>query len=63
MNPVPNASVLEFEVYLLATMKFGMLIREAEREAKLADYGLSIGDSERIHRRVAELLSDRSTQF
>ena len=63
MNPAANSSVLEFEVYLLATMKFGMLIREAEREAKLADYGLSIGDSERIHRRIAELLADRSTQF
>ena len=63
MNPAANASVLEFEFYLLATMKFGMLIREAERGAKLADYGLSIGDSERIHHRVADLLADPSTQF
>ncbi|MDY6997010.1 MAG: hypothetical protein SW019_10460 [Actinomycetota bacterium] len=63
MNPAPSASVLEFEVYLLATMKYGMLAREAEREAKLADYGLSFGDSERIHHRVAELLADRCTQF
>lgn len=64
MNTAPDiASVLDFEVYLLATMKYGMLIREADREAKLAEHGLSFADAERIHRRVAELFDNKSTQF
>lgn len=63
MNTVPIAAVLDFEVYLLVTMKYGMLNRESVLEAKLAEHNLSFADAERTHRRIAELLSDEATQF
>ncbi|CQD16763.1 hypothetical protein A5731_16045 [Mycolicibacterium conceptionense] len=62
MNAV-TTSVLDFEVYLLVTMKYGMLNRKAVLEAKLAEHGLSFGDAERTHRRIAELLANEPTQF
>jgi hypothetical protein len=57
------ASVLELEVYLLVTMKYGMFDQDLERKAKLAEHGLSFGDAERIHQRVADVFRDASTQF
>lgn len=63
MNAAPFAHVLDFEVYLLVTMKYGMINQDAEREAKLAEHDLSFGDAERIHQRVAEVLRDKATQF
>ncbi|WP_396935531.1 hypothetical protein [Mycolicibacterium sp.] len=63
MNAVSMGSVLDFEVYLLVTMKYGMLNREAVLEAKLAEHGLSFADAERTHGRITELLSNEATQF
>lgn len=63
MHTAASAHVLDFEVYLLVTMKYGMINQDAEREAKLFEHGLSLGDAERIHQRVADALRDETTQF
>lgn len=63
MNAAPLVGALDFEVYLLVTMKYGLINRDAVREAKLVEHGLSLSDAERIHRRVADLLNDETTQF
>ncbi|WP_441957811.1 hypothetical protein [Mycolicibacterium houstonense] len=63
MDNAATAGVLDFEVYLLMTMKYGMINRDAVREAKLTEHGLSLSDAESIHQRVAELLCNESTQF
>ncbi|MCG7583657.1 hypothetical protein [Mycolicibacterium sp. OfavD-34-C] len=63
MNTAPFTRALDFEVYLLVTMKYGMINQDSEREAKLAEHGLSFGDAERIHQRVADELRYASTQF
>ncbi|GAB5895394.1 hypothetical protein OKHIL_12010 [Mycolicibacterium mageritense] len=63
MDAAPHVGALDFEVYLLVSMKYGMINRDAVREAKLAERGLSVGDAEHIHLRVAEQLANRSTQF
>ena len=63
MNTAPFTRALDFEVYLLVTMKYGMINQDSEREAKLAEPGLSFGDAERIHQRVADELRYASTQF
>lgn len=63
MNIVPETSVLDFEVYALVTMKFGMINREARMEAKLAEHGLSWGDAEAIGERLARTLGDESSFF
>lgn len=63
MTAAPLARTLDFEVYLLVTMKYGMINQDAEREAKLAEHGLSFQDAERIHGEVSELLANESTQF
>ncbi|MGH3723363.1 MAG: hypothetical protein ACRDUS_04450, partial [Mycobacterium sp.] len=63
MNVAPVTSVIEFEIYVLVTMKFGMINREARIEAKLADHGLTLHDAEAIAERVAQALGDESTFF
>ncbi len=61
----PSAAIVDFEVYLLATMKLRIRMshKEAQLEAKLAYHGLSVGDAERIHERVAVTLGDEASYF
>ncbi|TDH48536.1 hypothetical protein E2F47_23465 [Mycobacterium eburneum] len=65
MNSASVATVLDFEVYLLMTMKLRikMLHDEAQLEAKLAEHQLSLDDGERIHERIAEALDDEASRF
>lgn len=61
MNTAPVTSVLDFEIYVLVTMKFGMINREARIEAKLAEHKLSLDDAEAIGERIAQALGDESS--
>lgn len=65
MNSGPVSATLDFEVYVLMTMKLTITMsrREAQLQVKLAQRGLSVGDAERIHGQVAEALGDESCYF
>lgn len=65
MNMPAISARIDFEVYLLMTMKIRM---SNEKEArllrdKLADHRLFLPDAERIHKRVAEALDDETSRF
>lgn len=63
MNATPDNAIRDFEAYLLVTMKYGMINRESDLAAKLAEHGLSLGDAERIHRRITGLFDDELSRF
>ncbi|VBA59736.1 hypothetical protein [Mycobacterium attenuatum] len=65
MNAASVTAIIDFEVYLLMTMKLRMSManKEAQLEAKLAERGFSIDDGERIHQRVTEVLADEASRF
>jgi hypothetical protein len=65
MNTSFAAATIDFEIYLLMTMKLRMSManKEAQLEAKLAELGLSLGDAELIHERVANGLGDEASRF
>ncbi|MGO8962316.1 hypothetical protein [Mycobacterium sp.] len=65
MNVASIPALIEFEVYLLMTMKLRMKMshNEARLEAKLAEHGLSVDDGNRIHERVAQTLGDEASGF
>jgi hypothetical protein len=65
MNASSDSLILEFETYLLMTMKFRMstLSKEAKLEAKLREYGVSASAAERTHARVADFLYDDAMRF
>lgn len=63
MNTTPDKSILDFEAYLVVTMKYVVLGNETNLTAKLAEQGLSFEDAERIHRRIAPLFDDESSRF
>jgi hypothetical protein len=65
MNVSSVAAIIDFEVYLLMTMKLRMSManKGAQLEAKLAEHGLSSYDAELIHERVATALGDEATRF
>jgi hypothetical protein len=58
-------ATVDFEVYLLMTMKLRIKMshKELQLEAKLAEQGLSVADAERIHERVARALGDEASYF
>lgn len=58
-------AVIDFEVYLLMTMKLriSMSHKESQLEARLAERWLSLGDAERIHEQVAEALGAEASRF
>jgi hypothetical protein len=58
-------TVLNFETYVLMTMKLRlkMLRKEAMLAAKLSQHGFSIDDAERIHRQGSRALEEESTRF
>lgn len=60
---VSNTAIVEFEVYVLMTMKLRIRMshEEAELESKLAERGLSVDEAERIYERLAETLGDAAS--
>ncbi|MGH3726796.1 MAG: hypothetical protein ACRDUS_22025 [Mycobacterium sp.] len=56
MDTIPNHAIIEFEVYLLMTMKIRLVSRQPALEAKLSEFGLSVDDAQRVHSRVAKSL-------
>ena len=65
MNRASVTAIVDFEVYLLMTMKLRIRMshQEAQLKAKLAEQGFSVDDGERIHERVAEALGDEASYF
>lgn len=63
MNAAAVESVLNFEVYLLVTMKNGMLTKQNELVSKLAEHGFSLDGASRVHHRIDRLFEDESSQF
>lgn len=64
MNTASVVAIFEFEVYLLMTMKIRMVNKKATvLEAKLAEYGFSVSDTERIHAQMTETLGDKTSRF
>lgn len=65
MNVYSAAAILDFEVYLLMTMKPRMVNEKETQllEAKLAEHGLSVDAAELIYKRVAEALDDEDSRF
>lgn len=65
MNRLLLSPLIDFEVYLLMTMKLRIKMshKEDQLAAKVADRGLSVDDAERIHERVAEALGDEASYF
>lgn len=57
------SGVPDFEVHQLMTMKWGMFPKRAMIEWTLSEYGISLDDAQRIHRRVARLMDDESARF
>jgi hypothetical protein len=58
-------SILNFETYVLMTMKLRlkMLRKEAVLAAELSQHGFSIDDAERIHQQVSGALEEETTRF
>lgn len=65
MNTLRISAIVEFEAYLLMTMKLRVKMsqKEAQLEAKLAQQGLSIDDAQRVHDRVADVLGGEASYF
>jgi hypothetical protein len=65
METTSVQAVIDFEVYLLMTMKLrlSMAGKESLLEAKLAERGLTIDQAKHIHQRVAESLGDEASRF
>jgi hypothetical protein len=65
MDTSPAAAIIDFEVYVLMTMRLRMSManKEAQLEAKLAEQGLSFCDAVLIHERVATALGDEASRF
>jgi hypothetical protein len=65
MDVTLYAAVVDFEVYLLITMKPRLSLADTRGllDAKLATIGLSLDDAVRIHDRVAEALSEETSRF
>jgi hypothetical protein len=59
------AAVVDFEVYLLMTMKPRLSLADARGllDAKLTEIGLSLDGAVRIHDRIAESLSEEISRF
>ena len=60
-----NSVVLEFEIYVLMTMKFRMKMShlDAQLESKLSEFGLSSAQGERVQQRMGEALGDENSFF
>ncbi|MEU9807685.1 hypothetical protein [Mycobacterium sp. NPDC050853] len=63
MNTIPVPLIIDFEVYLLMTMKIRLVNRLPALEAKLSEFGLSVDDAQHVQARVAEALGGETSRF
>jgi len=65
MKATSVQAVIDFEVYLLMTMKLRMLMagKESLLKAKLAEHELTIEQAMQIHERVTEALGAEASRF
>jgi hypothetical protein len=65
MDQISSVTTVDFEVHLLMTMKLRIRMshNEAELEAKLAGFQLSVANAERMHERIADALGDEAVYF
>ncbi|MEE6139954.1 hypothetical protein SKC41_26955 [Mycobacterium sp. 050128] len=65
MDKLRISAITDFEVYVLMTMKLRIKMshKETQLEAKLNEHGLSVGDAQRVHDRVANELGGATTYF
>lgn len=68
VSTVSRRTVFDFEVYVLMTMKFRLSmtsdpVMKGRLATKLADYGLTVADGERIHAQITEVLVDEDLFF
>ncbi|MBU9763942.1 hypothetical protein FR943_08815 [Mycobacterium sp. TNTM28] len=63
MSAIQSSTFFDFEIYVLASMKLGMLPKRADIEAKLSEYDLSLEAAESIGGRVVNDLADESSRF
>lgn len=61
----PESAIVDFEIYVLMTMKLRMsMSRNTDLlHAKLSEQGLSVEDGERVRDRIASLLGDEASYF
>lgn len=58
MSPFTEDAVLDFEIYLLMTMRFGLLDKRNEIEKKLSEHELSLDEGEFIHGKMKNFFND-----
>lgn len=65
MKATSMRAVIDFEIYLLMTMKVRMSMagKESLLEAKLAENKFTIEQAKHIHERIAEALGDEASRF
>lgn len=65
MTTASISTILNFEIYVLMTMKLRLKMsrKEAALAVKLSQHGFSGDDAERIHRQVSGALEEESTRF
>jgi hypothetical protein len=65
MDVTVNAAVVDFEVYLLMTMKPRLSLADAQGlfDAKLAAIHLSVDEARHIHDRIVRALGDEASAF
>ncbi|MFN6544479.1 hypothetical protein [Mycolicibacterium nivoides] len=63
MKSIQESTFFDFEIYVLASMKLGMLPKRADIEAKLSDHNLSLEEAERTASRIVDYLGDESSRF
>ena len=65
MDVTVDAAIVDFEVYLLMTMKPRLSLADARGllEAKLATAGLSVDEARRVHDRIARAIGDEASAF
>ncbi|MHC9296715.1 hypothetical protein ACRCUN_29980 [Mycobacterium sp. LTG2003] len=63
MDALQRTTFFDFEIYVLASMKLGMLPKRADIDAKLSDYDLSLEAAESIGNRVVHDLGSNASRF
>ncbi|ULN34378.1 hypothetical protein [Mycolicibacterium smegmatis] len=63
MNAGSADPVLNFEVYVLMTMRNRMTNKKDQLRATLSSHGFSVKDAERVHRQLAESLGDEASRY
>jgi hypothetical protein len=65
MGKASLTAVVEFEIYVLMTMKLRLKMSQKldQLEVKLVDHGFTPADAERIHGQLVEALGDETTFF